>query len=276
MLRTIGFDRVLTQASGAWYDDADGNRYLDFLSGFGVLRHRPQPPGRAAGAARRARRRAGGHGAVRPAAAARPARRGADRPLPRDGPGLLLQQRHRGSRGGAEVRPLRDRQRPDPLLRPRLPRADRRLAVGERRRGVPRGLRRRCCRTPASRSATSTRSSASCAAATSRRCSSSRSRARASTSRRRAISPPPSGCCTSTGRCSSSTRCRPGSVGPVGSTPTSTTTSARTSSRSRRRCPAASCRSARRWPGAASSRRSTPRSTGCSCMRRPSPGTRSR
>jgi ornithine--oxo-acid transaminase len=35
-LRTIGFDRVLTQACGAWYDDADGNRYLDFLSGFGV------------------------------------------------------------------------------------------------------------------------------------------------------------------------------------------------------------------------------------------------
>jgi ornithine--oxo-acid transaminase len=36
MLRTIGFDRVLTNASGAWYDDADGQRYLDFLSGFGV------------------------------------------------------------------------------------------------------------------------------------------------------------------------------------------------------------------------------------------------
>jgi ornithine--oxo-acid transaminase len=37
MLGTIGFDRVLTNASGAWYDDADGNRYLDFLSGFGVF-----------------------------------------------------------------------------------------------------------------------------------------------------------------------------------------------------------------------------------------------
>jgi ornithine--oxo-acid transaminase len=36
MLNTIGFDRVLTGASGAWYDDADGQRYLDFLSGFGV------------------------------------------------------------------------------------------------------------------------------------------------------------------------------------------------------------------------------------------------
>jgi ornithine--oxo-acid transaminase len=37
MLKTIGFNRVLTSASGAWYDDADGNRYLDFLSGFGVF-----------------------------------------------------------------------------------------------------------------------------------------------------------------------------------------------------------------------------------------------
>jgi ornithine--oxo-acid transaminase len=37
MLGTIGFDRVLTTASGAWYDDADGHRYLDFLSGFGVF-----------------------------------------------------------------------------------------------------------------------------------------------------------------------------------------------------------------------------------------------
>jgi ornithine--oxo-acid transaminase len=37
MLGAIGFDRVLTNASGAWYDDADGNRYLDFLSGFGVF-----------------------------------------------------------------------------------------------------------------------------------------------------------------------------------------------------------------------------------------------
>ncbi len=37
MLGAIGFDRVLTTANGAWYDDAEGNRYLDFLSGFGVF-----------------------------------------------------------------------------------------------------------------------------------------------------------------------------------------------------------------------------------------------
>jgi len=37
MLGAIGFDRVLTTANGAWYHDVDGNRYLDFLSGFGVF-----------------------------------------------------------------------------------------------------------------------------------------------------------------------------------------------------------------------------------------------
>jgi acetylornithine/succinyldiaminopimelate/putrescine aminotransferase len=36
MLHAIGFDRVFVRAEGAHYWDADGNRYLDFLSGFGV------------------------------------------------------------------------------------------------------------------------------------------------------------------------------------------------------------------------------------------------
>jgi ornithine--oxo-acid transaminase len=36
MLGTIGFSRVLTSANDAWYEDSDGHRYLDFLSGFGV------------------------------------------------------------------------------------------------------------------------------------------------------------------------------------------------------------------------------------------------
>jgi acetylornithine/succinyldiaminopimelate/putrescine aminotransferase len=36
VLGTIGFNRILTAADGAWYDDVDGNRYLDFLAGFGV------------------------------------------------------------------------------------------------------------------------------------------------------------------------------------------------------------------------------------------------
>ena len=37
MLHAIGFDKVFDRAEGAYYWDADGNRYLDFLSGFGVF-----------------------------------------------------------------------------------------------------------------------------------------------------------------------------------------------------------------------------------------------
>jgi acetylornithine/succinyldiaminopimelate/putrescine aminotransferase len=37
VLGTIGMSRVLTSANGSWYDDADGNRYLDFLAGFGAF-----------------------------------------------------------------------------------------------------------------------------------------------------------------------------------------------------------------------------------------------
>jgi acetylornithine/succinyldiaminopimelate/putrescine aminotransferase len=36
VLHAIGFDRVFVRAEGAHYWDVDGNRYLDFLSGFGV------------------------------------------------------------------------------------------------------------------------------------------------------------------------------------------------------------------------------------------------
>jgi ornithine--oxo-acid transaminase len=36
VLHAIGFDRVFVRAEGAHYWDAEGNRYLDFLSGFGV------------------------------------------------------------------------------------------------------------------------------------------------------------------------------------------------------------------------------------------------
>ena len=36
MLHAIGFDKVFTRAQGTHLWDADGNRYLDFLSGFGV------------------------------------------------------------------------------------------------------------------------------------------------------------------------------------------------------------------------------------------------
>ena len=37
MLHAIGFDRVYERAEGAYLYDADGNRYADFLSGFGVF-----------------------------------------------------------------------------------------------------------------------------------------------------------------------------------------------------------------------------------------------
>jgi ornithine--oxo-acid transaminase len=37
MLHAIGFDKVFERAEGAYYWDADGNRYLDYLSGFGVF-----------------------------------------------------------------------------------------------------------------------------------------------------------------------------------------------------------------------------------------------
>jgi acetylornithine/succinyldiaminopimelate/putrescine aminotransferase len=37
MLHAIGFDKVFTRAEGAYYWDGDDNRYLDFLSGFGVF-----------------------------------------------------------------------------------------------------------------------------------------------------------------------------------------------------------------------------------------------
>ena len=36
MLHAIGFDRVFTRAEGAYFWDADDNRYLDYLAGFGV------------------------------------------------------------------------------------------------------------------------------------------------------------------------------------------------------------------------------------------------
>jgi acetylornithine/succinyldiaminopimelate/putrescine aminotransferase len=68
----------------------------------------------------------------------------------------------------------------------------------------------------------------------------------------------------------------PGSAGPGGSSPTSTKTCSRTSSQSPRRCPAASSRSAPRWPRTGSSRRSTPRWTGRSCTTRRSATTRRR
>src|SRR3569623_478006 len=35
-LHTLGFDRILERSEGSWYTDSNGERYLDFQSGFGV------------------------------------------------------------------------------------------------------------------------------------------------------------------------------------------------------------------------------------------------
>src|SRR4051812_6653514 len=37
VLRTIGFDRIWQRAEGQYLYDAEGNRYLDFLGGFGMF-----------------------------------------------------------------------------------------------------------------------------------------------------------------------------------------------------------------------------------------------
>ena len=37
VLKTIGFDKCYKRAKGAYLYDADGNEYLDFISGYGVF-----------------------------------------------------------------------------------------------------------------------------------------------------------------------------------------------------------------------------------------------
>src|SRR5207244_1914122 len=39
VLRTIGFDRIWARGDGAYLYDAEGNRYLDALGGFGMFNH---------------------------------------------------------------------------------------------------------------------------------------------------------------------------------------------------------------------------------------------
>ena len=81
--------------------------------------------------------------------------------------------------------------------------------------------------------------------------SSNRSRARACSSHPRATCAPRPSSVTATARCSRSTRCRPDSAAPARSSRSSSGTSSPISSPSRRRCPAATC------PSARSSRRPT-------------------
>ena len=140
MLHAIGFDHAYERAEGAYLYDSQGNRYADFLSGFGVF---------AAGRNHPVIRKAL-HDVLDAELADwvqfdTPLLPGllAERLLAK-APGmdrvLLLQQRDRGGRGGAEVRPLRHRQAARAVLRPRLPRADHRVAVGQRLGRVPQGV----------------------------------------------------------------------------------------------------------------------------------------
>ena len=125
------------------------------------VQRRPQQPARPRGArSRRSTLDTPGMlamGVTRAAGAARGgaarAHAGAARALP------VHEQRHRSGRGGAQARPRGDEARARHLGRPRLPRPDARLALGERQPGVHRRASARCC--PAStacRSATSRRS----------------------------------------------------------------------------------------------------------------------
>jgi ornithine--oxo-acid transaminase len=189
-VRTLGFDRDWRHGEGAHLIDADGERYLDLLCGYGVFALGRNHPDVIA--------------ALRETLDARTAN------LPQLGVTLLRacspssSSRARAGSGSRRwcpptAAPRRSRRRsssraPPPgargsVRRARLPRAHARLAVAQRQRGVPRGfgpLLPGCDPVPFGDLDALARE---LAAATSRRSSSSRSRARASTSRRPATSP---------------------------------------------------------------------------------------
>ena len=145
MLHAIGFDRIYVRGEGAYLYDDEGRDYLDMLAGFGVFalgRHHP--------VVRQAMHDVLDAGLADLTQFDAPPLAGplaeallAHVPAPR--PRVLRQQRHRGRRGGAEVRALRHRAHADPLLRPRLPRPDRGLAVGQRRARTSARASGRCC-----------------------------------------------------------------------------------------------------------------------------------
>ena len=57
VLGQIEFDRFYEKGEGCYLIDDKGDRYLDFLSGFGVFALGPEPPSNRSGVARRPRRR---------------------------------------------------------------------------------------------------------------------------------------------------------------------------------------------------------------------------
>ena len=142
ILRTLGFDKVWSGGEGAHLIDSDGERYLDLFGGYGVFAIGRNHPEAIA--------------AVEQVMAARTGN------LPQLGvtllSGVLAEQllarapdsvaamvpantRHRGGGGGDQDRPRRHRPPARAVCRARLPRADARLPVAQRRGGVPRRVR---------------------------------------------------------------------------------------------------------------------------------------
>ena len=225
IVRTLGFDRTWVRGEGAHLIDADGNRYLDLLCGYGVFAiGRNHPDAIAA-----VRGRDGGPHSEPPPARGDTAERACSPSSCSRAPPVgrgdgAREHRHRGGRGGDQDRPCRDRPPAHPLRRARLPRPHARLALAQRQRGVPRGLRAAAARlSTRSRSATLERSSAS-----SRRERRRRVHRRAGPGQgrqpaaRRLPRRPPSGSAATPARCSCATRCRPGSAAPDASSRSST------------------------------------------------------
>jgi 4-aminobutyrate aminotransferase-like enzyme len=141
IVRTLGFDRDWRHGEGAHLIDADGERYLDLLCGYGVF--------------------AVGRNHPEVMAALRATLEAQTGSLPQLGvtalPGVLAEQLVQRSPARIEAMVTANSGtesveaaiklarattgRPNPLRRARLPRTHARLAVPERKRGVPRRLR---------------------------------------------------------------------------------------------------------------------------------------
>ena len=141
ILRTLGFAVDYVRAEGPHLFDADGNRYLDLLSGFGVFALGRNHPTVTGALEQVLRGQLAGPGPVRRIPARRPARRAPHRLHALAAEAVLLQLRRGGHGGGDQVQPRRDRPLDHPVLRPRLPWPDLRRRVAVRRRAFSRPLR---------------------------------------------------------------------------------------------------------------------------------------
>ena len=231
IVRTLGFDREWVRGEGAHLIDAQGNRYLDLLCGYGTFavgRNHPDViaelhalldahsanlpqlgvsllPGRARARRSSSARRSGSWRWCRRTPAPRRSRARSSSRAPRPAARAILYAEHAFHGLTLGSLSLNGDENFREGFGPFVPGCER-VAV----------RRSRC----AARRAR--------APATSRRSSSSRSRARASTSLPRAISRPRRRSAASTARCSSATRSRPASGAPGASSRSSTGASTRT------------------------------------------------